>query len=560
MQSNIPSQTPQQGLPPHSSVSSQSVQPYQQGMTVSQQVHSQSSQPYTQHVQTSAGRPASHLAPPQQFQHQQPSTHKTQSPAAGRPIGQGSSELETHASRSGKPEIASNAADNTAVSENKNNGADSALMRPTTSQSLGDENMNNKQNGVGGVRKDPSGHMSQQNAGMLGPYVPPGMGQQHPSGPDVMIPRHMMHPGHKNDFSENIRPPLQQPYGLFHSGMTSRPLGENQIQIPMSQPGGVRHGDAMIRPHLVGPLPGHNDAMLPPFVDHLGQPPVGGRAFQEEGFNASGEHLRSRAAYPGRHDNMEDGLKQFQGPAHLDGQGLHTGPRLFERALGRPDGFFDSLQGRPPFPNQRSPFPVGPHEDFSRKPNTTSGHPDFLSHGAEFDQHRANGMPIFRNPGPFAQGMSGSPHGPRQDQLGSGNLPGNLQQSFGGPDFPPTRFNPGDSFPSTILHAFGLVRTTHWTWPLHFTEPSSHHFAGHMHPVDPNLVADYAHHAFPKESAHFGLAGPLRNGNIGWCRICMFNCGSAENLDLHVQTREHQQCAMDIVLQMKQDVAKRQKL
>lgn len=399
MQSNIPSQTPQQGLPPHSSVSSQSVQPYQQGMPVSQQVHSQSSQPYTQHVQTSAGRPASHLAPPQQFQHQQPSTHKTQPPAAGRPIGQGSSELETHASRSGKPEIASNAADNTAVSENKNNGAESALMRPTTSQSLGDENMNNKQNGFGGVRKDPSGHMSQQNAGMLGPYVPPGMGQQHPSGPDVMIPRHMMHPGHKNDFSENIRPPLQQPYGLFHSGMTSRPLGENQIQIPMSQPGGVRHGDAMIRPHLVGPLPGHNDAMLPPFVDHLGQPPVGGRAFQEEGFNASGEHLRSRAAYPGRHDNMEDGLKQFQGPAHLDGQGLHTGPRLFERALGRPDGFFDSLQGRPPFPNQRSPFPVGPHEDFSRKPNTTSGHPDFLSHGAEFDQHRANGMPIFRNPG-----------------------------------------------------------------------------------------------------------------------------------------------------------------
>jgi hypothetical protein len=36
----------------------------------------------------------------------------------------------------------------------------------------------------------------------------------------------------------------------------------------------------------------------------------------------------------------------------------------------------------------------------------------------------------------------------------------------------------------------------------------------------------------------------------------MFNCGSAEDLGLHVHTREHQQHAMDIVLKMKGDVAK----
>jgi hypothetical protein len=52
----------------------------------------------------------------------------------------------------------------------------------------------------------------------------------------------------------------------------------------------------------------------------------------------------------------------------------------------------------------------------------------------------------------------------------------------------------------------------------------------------------------------------VRDVGASWCRICMFNYGSAENLDLHVQTREHQQCAMDLVLKMKQDVAKRQKL
>ena len=452
MYSNIPSQAPQQGLSPHSSVSSQSVQPYQQGMPLSQQqVHSQPGQPYTQqhvpgntghHVQTSAGRPASHLAPPQQFQHQQPTTHRTESPAAGKPIGQGSLDLETHASKSGKSENASNAVDNTAVSENKNNGAESAVMRPTTSQSFGDENMNRQS--FGGVRKDvgqtgiashgvdgsigrdgisdrvgnfhgpvmqggkdhkasdaSTNHgkggsfkqISQKNAGPLGSYVPPGMGPQNPSGPDRMLPQHMMPPGHKHGFSENIRPPLQQPYGLFHSGMTPRPSGENQFQMPMSQPGGI---DGMIRPNMVGPLAGHHDAMLPPFVENLGHPPVSGRALHEEVFNTSGEHLRSRAAYPGRHDNMEDGLKQFPGPAHLDGQGLQSGPRPFERGLGRPDGFLDSLPGRPPFPNQRSPFPVGLHEDFSRKPNATVGHP---APGAEFDHHRTDGMPIFRNPG-----------------------------------------------------------------------------------------------------------------------------------------------------------------
>jgi len=42
---------------------------------------------------------------------------------------------------------------------------------------------------------------------------------------------------------------------------------------------------------------------------------------------------------------------------------------------------------------------------------------------------------------------------------------------------------------------------------LHLTEPSSHHFAGDMHPGDPHLVADYSQHGFPKTAAHFGLVG-----------------------------------------------------
>ncbi|TKW17749.1 hypothetical protein SEVIR_5G388300v4 [Setaria viridis] len=616
MHSVIPSQTSLQGLPPHSYVSSQG-QPYQQGIPSSQQhLHSQPSQPHGQpymqqhvpgygyaghHVQTSAGRPTSHLAPPQQFLHQpggpvnsfqdaikqQPTMLRSdnvvlasQLPAAGQPMGQGSVALGTHASQPGKSETASNAADSTAVSESKNNGPESAVMRPTMLKGLGDENINREHNDFGGVRKDAvqtgvASHItdgsigrdgiaawagnsngpvqggkehkasdncekggslqkaSQKNAGAPGSFVPPGMGSKHPAGPERMLPQHLMHPGPKHGFSENIQPPMQKSYGSFHSGSTSRLFGENQIQMPMSQPGGIRPGDCdgMIRPPMVGPLP-DQDKMFPPFVpEHLSWPhPLGtsrsngsgsgslvsGRAFPDEGFNTSGEHLKPLPAYPGRHNNIEDDLRQFPGPSHLDGPGLQMGPRPFERALGRPDSFSDSLPGRPPFPNQKSPFPVALHEDFSRKPNAMARHSDFLPHGAEFNHHGADVMPNFRNPG-----MSG---GPRKDQLGSGNLPGNVQHAFDGPEFPP------------------------------------HFLPGHMYPGDPNLFADYSRHGFPKEPVHFGLGGPLRNGDVGWCRICMFNCGSAENLDLHVQTREHQQFAMDIILKMKQDVAMQKKM
>ncbi|WVZ68152.1 hypothetical protein U9M48_017128 [Paspalum notatum var. saurae] len=621
----VSSQAPLQGLPPHSSVSSQAgISPSPSQSHVQPNTQHVTGYNYAgQHVQTKGGMPTSYLAPPQQFQHQpgvpvnsfqasvinqQPATIRasdnagltSQSPAAGQPTGQGSLALETHASKSWRPENASNAA----VSENSKNGTGSSVMRPTMSQPLGDENMNREHNDFGG-RKDTAqtGVASQSTDGSVGhdgivdqagnshgplqggkehkdapanrdkggslqpSCVPQGTGPQHPSGLDSFLPQHMMHPGQKHSFSENIQPPMLQP----------RVFGENQIQMPMSQTGGIRPGDGMIRPPMAGPLTGRHDTMVPPFVpEHLGRPhPLGasknngfgggalasGRAFSDEGFNTSGEHLRSLAAYPGRHNNIEDDLKQFPGPSYLDAPGLQMGSGPFERALGRPDGFSDSLPGRPPFPNQKSLFPVGLHQDFSRKPNAIAGHPDFLSHGAEFDHHKPDAMPNFRNTGPFGQGVSGGPAGTRKDQFGSGSIPGNVHHSFDGPAFPPTHFHPGARKSLGVHAALSKEKRT----GRGREEKDQGEFAipagsGHMHPGDPNLAADFSRHGLPKEPVHFGLGGPLRNGDVGWCRICMFNCGSAENLDLHVHTREHQQFAMDIVLKMKQDVAMRQKL
>ncbi|KAK1628546.1 hypothetical protein QYE76_002861 [Lolium multiflorum] len=589
MHPSIPSQAPPQGFPVNTSVPSQTGHLYQQGVYSSQQhMHPQPFQPHgppfiqQQHVPTSTSRSMSNAATPHQFQ------------------------------ESGKSENASNATGNTEVGDSTNGGGEFSGIKP---ESLGDKNVNGEQNDFGSTRKNvaqtgitlggadgsdkgkgkdelcgqnsnsqpEASHVSNdlekggslqqvshKDLGALGSYVPPGMGRQRLSGPDARPPHHMLTQGQTNQmrppshsFSENIRPSMQQhPFGLYQSEMAPRMLAPN---LPLPAP--IRSDDGMIRPPMGGgPLPGHHDTTMPPFApENVGRPhpagmtkgngvgggPLGNsRAFHEEGFNSSREHFRSLApSYPGRYSvdpkDIEENMKQFPGPTHLDGEGFQRGPRPF-------DGF-DSLPGRPPFPNKPGPYPTGFPEDLSRKPHSVVGHPDFVSPGAEYGLHRIDGMP--RNPGPFLQGMPAGPGGLRKDQLGPGNLPGNIHHDFGNPGFPPTHFHPGDTFLPRNLH--GAEHLGHGQ--LHGIEPSGHRFHGHVHPDDPNLD-DYPRHGFPQESGRFSSGGFFSNGEVGWCRICMFNCGSAEDLGLHVHTREHQQRAMDIVLKMKHDVVKRQKM
>ncbi|KAF9596764.1 hypothetical protein IFM89_013311 [Coptis chinensis] len=51
-----------------------------------------------------------------------------------------------------------------------------------------------------------------------------------------------------------------------------------------------------------------------------------------------------------------------------------------------------------------------------------------------------------------------------------------------------------------------------------------------------------------------------KQGSMGWCRICKVDCETVEGLEMHSQTREHQKMAMDMVLNIKKDNAKKQKL
>lgn len=46
---------------------------------------------------------------------------------------------------------------------------------------------------------------------------------------------------------------------------------------------------------------------------------------------------------------------------------------------------------------------------------------------------------------------------------------------------------------------------------------------------------------------------------MGWCRICKVDCETVEGLDMHSQTREHQDMAMDMVRSIKEQNRMKQK-
>ncbi|KAG8050610.1 hypothetical protein GUJ93_ZPchr0009g564 [Zizania palustris] len=577
---SIPPHAAPQGFPLNTSAPSQTGQSYQQGFPAPQQMHAQPLQSQGQQFM------------PQQFQNQsagpikvlhvsvmnqQPPMSRasdnvgatSESHGAGQPIGQGSS-LKIPVLGSERSEKAANATRNIEVSDRKDGGVESALANPIAlDRSHGPDKGKQIVDFAAweGNSHDPDArqdrgakpdlpdiltdlekvgslqHTSQQNVAASGLYPPPGMGPHHLYGPDSALPQHMWQCEHmpymqglpnqvrlpKHPFPENVHHSMQQPYGSHSAEMSPRVLGPNP-----------NHMGDMIQPPMGGALPGQHDTRMPPFAlegttknnDVGGGSHGGSWALFEGWFNSSQQHSRSLAGYPGRNNairkDFEESMEKFSVLTHLDGEELQRGPRPFEGGLGRPDDFSKSLPGRPPLPNQ-----------------------------PEFGHHGIDEMPTLRIPGPFLHEMTSGPGGLHKDQLGSGNLPGNGQLDFDNPEFPHTRFHPGDTFvPMNLCGAWG-GGGIHGHGQMHGIEPSGYGYRGHLHPDDPNLAIDYSWHDFPTESSQFGLGGHMSTEVFSWCRICNVNCGTVENLDLHVQTREHEQHAIDIILKMKQAVAKR---
>ncbi|OAY77197.1 hypothetical protein ACMD2_06126 [Ananas comosus] len=328
-----------------------------------------------------------------------------------------------------------------------------------------------------------------------------------------------------------------------------------------------------------------------------------GSGFPDERFKgAADEHLRPFPVDPARRNvnrrEFEEDLKQFPRPAHLDNESSpNFDSYISPRSLDRGHEQFGPM--RPLHPKHSgTSFPAGvsgsePHhmdfgerhravgfqEDFGRKPDPS-----------EFNRNRMDGLPPLRSPGGEFGGLPPSRFGfgnqsrlndfdvrePRgfgerskafnhpSDSASSMFHDGNRRNSLDGSDVLHPPFHPGDSFgsrnfPSTLRDGDRF----------HGSEPTGfggyNNISGRMRAGDPGFVGNYSRHGFSNEAGPFNpdiYDHPRKRnpGSMGWCRICRIDCETVEGLDMHSQTREHQKMAMDMVLSIKQEVAKKQKL
>ncbi|KAJ8629148.1 hypothetical protein MRB53_022471 [Persea americana] len=135
----------------------------------------------------------------------------------------------------------------------------------------------------------------------------------------------------------------------------------------------------------------------------------------------------------------------------------------------------------------------------------------------------------------------GDPLGPGQLRIGEpttfGGIPSHLR--MGGPGHLPSHLRIGESV-------------------------GGGNFPSHLRIAEPGFGS-----GFPMQGFQGGPQGDMESfdhsrkrkpGSTGWCRICKIDCESVEGLELHSQTREHQKMAMEMVLSIKQDNAKKQTL
>ncbi|KAL8027165.1 hypothetical protein ABFX02_14G077600 [Erythranthe guttata] len=150
-----------------------------------------------------------------------------------------------------------------------------------------------------------------------------------------------------------------------------------------------------------------------------------------------------------------------------------------------------------------------------------------------------------------------SGHPPRGDNGGMGNPRFSEHDAFG-PDGPghPMRGNSGPGYFHTDENA------------------GSGAFSGHGRVGESGVPGSYPHFGEPPMRNNYSLPGFPNSGNYaagmdafdhsrkrstGWCRICGVDCETVEGLDMHSQTREHQQMAMEMVKNIKLHNRKKQR-
>ncbi|XP_038981024.1 trithorax group protein osa-like isoform X2 [Phoenix dactylifera] len=259
--------------------------------------------------------------------------------------------------------------------------------------------------------------------------------------------------------------------------------------------------------------------------------------------------------------------------------------------------------------------PVGFPEDLGRKYDPALALPDFRSSVSEFGRRRMDALPPLRSPGREYSGLPSSRFGlgmenfdgrdprgfserskaldptgstyhdskiPIPSAPGSGGLPSHLFK--GVPDGHGSHrmeqlgagYLTGTNRSGEAFGARNLPSLLRGGEPLgqgqfRMGEPTSFggfSVPGRIRAGDPGFSSSYPMHGFPNEAGHptsgdmdaFEFPRKRMPGSMGWCRICRIDCETVEGLDMHSQTREHQKMAMDMILCIKQEIAKKQRI
>lgn len=158
-------------------------------------------------------------------------------------------------------------------------------------------------------------------------------------------------------------------------------------------------------------------------------------------------------------------------------------------------------------------------------------------------------------------------HNQGGDDVFTPDGPGHLMKGkFSGPGYMSAHFNMGETVGPGALPGHGRAGEGTGNFPRPpISESVRGDIPSFLHLGEPPMRNNYPYHGMPN-AAHFsgGMDSfdqsrkrkPISNG---WCRICEFDCETVEGLEMHSQTREHQNMAMDMVKRIKLQNKKKQR-
>ncbi|KAH6757269.1 hypothetical protein C2S51_038876 [Perilla frutescens var. frutescens] len=303
---------------------------------------------------------------------------------------------------------------------------------------------------------------------------------------------------------EHLNPFVRDPPRTFDQGPHSRFL-------PQHPSGGRGRGD------MFGPVSEYGHPHIKPFPyhspgrDYLGSP--------SRGFGGSSSFHRGTSAFEDINSRE----------AHRFGEGS----RSFNLSS-------DSI--RNPFRDGRFP-PLTGH--LQRGDIDDPGNP-------RFGEHRA--------PGSLHNQIGG-------DDVFGPDGPGHLMKGkFSGPGYLSGHFSMGENAGPGTLPGRGRAGEVTGNFPHPpFSESVRGDMPSFLHLGEPPMRNNYPYHGMPN-AVHFSggmdsfdQSRKRKPISIGWCRICEFDCETVEGLEMHSQTREHQNMAMDMVKRIKLQNKKKQR-